>query len=420
MSESYITKIEINKIRHLEGIVIELSEEEKKHLILTGKNGSGKTSVLNAIKAYLKCIEDKEYLNLMNCDKDIERTVNSLENPTYTNLLSEIEKDRYIQSLKQSLNYYENLKLKYKQGINISLKGENILEKYKEGKFILAYFDAHRKVSVDIPDGVEKINLQNVYSMDSKPSSVFIKYLVDLKTQQSFAQNEGDTKVVEKIGAWFEKFENNLRMLMDDDNLKLKFDYRNYNFEIIENGKEPYGFDKLSDGYSSVLNIIMDLMLRMEKNIRGIYDLEGIVLIDEIETHLHLALQKKIMKFLTEFFPRIQFIISTHSPFILNSLDNAVIYDLEKNIKMEDLSLYSYEGIVEGYFDVDNYSDELKAKIKEYRELAFRKDLNDDEKARRAELRIEFKNVSKDLAKELKDEFNAIEEKRKKINDSCK
>lgn len=164
----------------------------------------------------------------------------------------------------------------------------------------------------------------------------------------------------------------------------------------------------------------MDLVLRMEKNIREIYDLEGIVLIDEIETHLHLALQKKIMKFLTEFFPRIQFIVSTHSPFILNSLDNAVIYDLEKNIKMEDLSLYSYEGIVEGYFDVDNYSDELKAKIEEYRNLAFRKDLNDDEKARRAELRIEFKNVSKDLAKELKDEFNAIEEKRKKINDSCK
>lgn len=51
----------------------------------------------------------------MNCEKDIERIVNSLENTTYINSLSENEKDRRIQNLKQNLNYYENLKLKYKQ-----------------------------------------------------------------------------------------------------------------------------------------------------------------------------------------------------------------------------------------------------------------------------------------------------------------
>ena len=48
------------------------------------------------------------------------------------------------------------------------------------------------------------------------------------------------------------------------------------------------------------------------------YDLQGIVLIDEIETHLHVELQKKILPFLTNFFPNIQFVITTHSPFILN------------------------------------------------------------------------------------------------------
>ena len=143
------------------------------------------------------------------------------------------------------------------------------------------------------------------------------------------------------------------------------------------------------------------------------FDTEGIVLIDELETHLHIELQKKILPFLTDFFPNIQFIITTHSPFVLNSIDNAVIYDLEKKIRIEYLSNYSYEGIVEGYFEVDNYSKELKEKLEEYKNLAFRKDLNDDEKARRAELRIEFKNASNDLAKELKDEFNEIEEKRK-------
>ena len=62
-------------------------------------------------------------------------------------------------------------------------------------------------------------------------------------------------------------------------------------------------------------------MLRMEKqsqrDIR--FDMPGIVLIDEIETHLHLELQKKIMEILTGIFPNVQFIVTTHSPFILNS-----------------------------------------------------------------------------------------------------
>ncbi|MBZ9608180.1 hypothetical protein G9F73_010215 [Clostridium estertheticum] len=151
---------------------------------------------------------------------------------------------------------------------------DDIIIKHQSGEFILACFDAHRITSVEIPRGVEKINLDETYKMNSRPSSLFLKYLVDLKTQQSFAQNEGDIGIVENIGAWFEK---GLKTLMDDLTMKLKFDYKNYNFEIIQKGKEAYGFDKLSDGYSSVLNIIMDLILRMEKKRRLAYDVEGIV-----------------------------------------------------------------------------------------------------------------------------------------------
>ena len=118
-----------------------------------------------------------------------------------------------------------------------------------------------------------------------------------------------------------------------------------------------------------------------------------------------------------EFFPNIQFIVTTHSPFVLNSIEDAVIYDLEKNIRIEGMSQYSYEGVVEGYFEIDNYSNELKEKIRKYKELAFATDLTDDEKALRGELRIELKNASSDLAKELKEEFNEIERKRKELND---
>ena len=82
------------------------------------------------------------------------------------------------------------------------------------------------------------------------------------------------------------------------------------------------------------------------------FSVAGIVLIDEIETHLHLELQRRILDLLTSIFPNIQFILSTHSPFIINSVDNAVIYDLEKNLLVENgLSDVPYAGIVEGYFN---------------------------------------------------------------------
>lgn len=65
------------------------------------------------------------------------------------------------------------------------------------------------------------------------------------------------------------------------------------------------------------------------------YNAQGIVLIDELETHLHIELQKKILPFLTKFFPNIQFIVTTHSPYILNSISNAKAYDLEKHVELE-------------------------------------------------------------------------------------
>lgn len=48
----------------------------------------------------------------------------------------------------------------------------------------------------------------------------------------------------------------------------------------------------MSDGYSAVLSIITELILRMEVHNMGTYDLQGVVLIDELETHLHVDTKK--------------------------------------------------------------------------------------------------------------------------------
>ncbi|WP_286153686.1 AAA family ATPase, partial [Sporofaciens musculi] len=286
------------------------------------------------------------------------------------------------------------------------------------GIFLTAFYGADREISIRKPDGVENVVLDTCYSLDSNPGTVLLKYMVHLKTQQLYAKNENDMDVVHMLDVWFERFLNALRVLLDNPDIQLKYNYKTYDFEIIESERKSFGFDQLSDGYSAAIQIVADLILRMEQNwlqkgSLSSYDTEGIVLIDELETHLHISLQKTILPFLTEFFPNIQFIVATHSPYVLNSIDNCVIYDLENNIRMEDMSAYSAEGIVEGYFGVESYSKRLLQRVRRYKELVELTNPTDDERAERAKISVEMKQVPGDLAWEAKEAFEEIESRRK-------
>ena len=164
----------------------------------------------------------------------------------------------------------------------------------------------------------------------------------------------------------------------------------------------------MSSGYAAIFEIINDLIMRMEakSGLRTEFDMEGIVLVDEIETHLHLDLQKKILPTLTTLFPNIQFIITTHSPFILSSLDNAVIYDLQNRILVENgLENLPYEGIVEGYFKV---SEELREKFERYKDLVSKDELSDEEYEEMDKLEFYLDEIPDYLAKELASEYSRL------------
>ena len=135
----------------------------------------------------------------------------------------------------------------------------------------------------------------------------------------------------------------------------------------------------------------------------------GIVLIDEIETHLHLELQKRILDLLTTIFPNIQFIVSTHSPFILNSLENVVIYDLENHLLVEDgLTDVPYDGIVEGYFNVDKMSAMLREKYERYKMLVRKKNLSDEDIAEIAKLEMFLDEIPDYLALNISTEYKGL------------
>ena len=395
--EHFITSIHINEVRHLKNIEIKLNSEKRQHLILTGKNGSGKTSVLRAMKSYLQAINDRkldslkgEYLSWYNSD------AKKLENAT-----TETEKYKALEELKKDLRFIQ----KYDKGLTVSFLNENDIEiLYAQGNFITAYFAADRESLIQRVSGVQDVKLDANYRIEDEPARILLKYMVHLKTQQSYARNEHDESIAKKIDSWFARFENALRILLDDNSIRLTYDYKNYNFLIEQKGRNPYSLDELSDGYSAIISIVADLILRMDRNwlLKGKlsqYDVEGAVLIDELETHLHVELQRKILPFLTEFFPRIQFIITTHSAYILNSISNACIYDLEKQVQFTDFSSYSVDDIAEGYLDATAFSDELQKKAKRYQELYDRTDLSDEERAERADLKRELKNAESVLAK---------------------
>ncbi len=381
--EHFITKLKIDNLRHLKNIDIILSDTERQHLLLTGKNGSGKTSVLDALA---KCLT---------------AAIMGKPNP------------REIFDGKKFLRELANSGVKIKFNSNSELE-----KKFSDGEFVMAYFPAGRKAEISPAKGVEDVKLPTFYHIDQDPAKNLIKYMVHLKTQQAYARQADDSATETQIAEWFQRFEKSLGVLLEDDTVKLEYYYKNYNFLIHQKGRLPFGFNELSDGYSSVIEIMSGIMLRMERNwlLKGDfseYNIEGVVLIDELETHLHIELQRKILPFLTKFFPRVQFVISTHSPYILTSVDNATIYDLEKNVSFRDMSNYSIDNVAEAYFDSEDYSIEMEKKLSEYKILVEKSDPTDDERIRRAELRTEFKNINGTLAERIKSEFDELEARRK-------
>ena len=99
---------------------------------------------------------------------------------------------------------------------------------------------------------------------------------------------------------------------------------------------------------------------------------------------------------------------------MLSSIDNAVVYDLEKQERIEDMSGYSYSSIVKGYFGTDEYSQEVKEKIADY-EYLIKKSNNDttlltlDEKERYYDLKKYFAELPKSLSPELQLKIQQLE-----------
>lgn len=402
MENTFLTSVDIQKVRHLHDISIPLSDKERKHLILTGKNGSGKTSVLDALSSFLAYVVDSGF----GSKNELLITIDNLQKGLS---FRTSESEKLKQQEKESVNNLFRKDLdKWEAGAIVSCTSfATLREKYQTGHFILAYYKADRLSKVEVSSTIENVQLKNQYALNETPGTKLVKYMVGMKATQAFAQQKGDTGRAAEIDAWFTRFENILKRIFDAPALKLDFDIDNFQFHILQSNREPFDFNTMSSGYSAVFDIINDLIMRMERT--KDYATEGVVLIDEIETHLHLQLQKEILPFLTELFPNIQFIVTSHSPFILNSIQNAVIYDLEtQKLVADGLSNYPYDGIVEGYFQADMLSDSLRDKLERYAVLVKKPKLSDEDYAEIMELEQDLDEIPDFLSPEIASRYSQL------------
>lgn len=402
MEQTFLTSVNIVKVRHLQNITIPLSKEKRKHLILTGKNGSGKTSVLDSLAAFFDFLVGRNFYSKEELQENMNILSRNLPNGTTE------ENKRYVQRNNESIAVWEKEMRHWTEGAVTSCSSfATLREKYADGQFILAYYKADRLSKVEVSSTIENIQLKDKYQLNETPGTKLVKYMVGMKATQAFALQKKDTGRAAEIEEWFSRFEGILKKVFDDSSLRLDFNIDNFQFHILQDNREPFDFNTMSSGYSAVFDIINDLMMRMER--KKNYSTEGIVLIDEIETHLHLELQRVILPFLTELFPNIQFIVTTHSPFVLNSIDNAVIYDLETQKLVENgLANYPYDGIVEGYFRADKLSSDLRVKVNRYKELVGKLELTDEDYAEIVELEQDLDEIPDYLSPEIASEFRRL------------
>ena len=365
----YIQKIRIDNLVHLKNLVISIPHSEFPHLIITGKNGSGKTVLLQTLA---------ELLQLVISDKD--------DQGSNMNYYSKIP----LSNVEDEISLTTNLGT-----ITCNCFGTKVVRLgFEINAFVLAFYQADRSFRMIEPDSPQK-PVVVTDDIRHNSSGQFINFLVDLKFQELLAISNKDVQREAEINSWFDTFVGLLRRLFEDESLTLQFSQQDsYSFKVCTKG-QTFGFNEMSDGFKEALNIVADLILRMHKGgkLSDVFNQEGIVLIDEIETHLHLSLQKMIMPFLTGVFPNIQFIVTTHSPFVLSSMPNAVAYDLEHQEVISDLTEYSYEALAEGYFGVKTSSSYTEMRLNDFRLLLEKGQWSEADKIKIKNLNEDFKKI---------------------------
>ena len=404
----------------------EISLNSKFNLIV-GNNGFGKSTILEAlsigISGYLneiKSLLPNDKRNITQDDVRIKR--NPISELTEFQSIYPVELNYTVEFNSTEYNYS---RIKKQKGSNTTFGEDTKIKKLSSEanktlengiKNILPAFAYHgtgrvwAKSSVPNKD-FETNNRVFGYKNCINPMSNEKQYVKWMEDMRAFEIDEGVESVeLQTLYRAAEKFLG--------EGSKVRFQKKENQIMITLPSKRMMHYSKLSDGYKNALGIVFDTAFRMIKlnpwlKESAIDETPGIILIDEIDLHLHPSWQKRIVTDMKNTFPKMQIIATTHAPIVVSSCnkDELIILDAELDdnldsvvsVKNSEISTKGWlaENILADIMGVPTSRDEeTEAEIKRFRELYEKKFRN---KITDAEVN-ELKNLKERLEKKLPSE----------------
>lgn len=342
MAFTYISQIHVNSCYTKQNFDVPKSAlNQFKHILITGKNGTGKTTILNCLGAQL---------NELKKGRSVENALNQLKGTLAAN-----KSHAYVPKWLEQIALLEMINIKYLSEEDTSIGNYP--------NFIFSYFKAHRKVEFRNVETVVKEDAITKTIQDSNESenfsSLLKQYLVNRKVYEAFDYMNKRHDSISRSLVFFDSLTDTLKEILEDQHISLEFVQEDFEFYINLSDGRKITFNQLSEGFSAFFSIVIDLLIRVDhyRKEKNDYSIEpyGIVLIDEPETHFHLSLQYNILPLITKLFPNIQLIVATHSPAVISSINNAIIFDLSKMNEVSDWVLgSSYSELMISHFGLDN------------------------------------------------------------------
>ena len=367
-----INSIEIKNIKCFKNTKIEFSD---KNNVLLGINGRGKTTILQLLALALSQempLFENEWKNVIRNHEEIaEFTIVLTINKKKLKLSFEITEDDKIifrGEDKELKKINEIFLVAYGTGRNAESHNFKLPNKFKN---IATLF------------GINNLYYQNVDTANY------------LKQGTAFSQIK---EIIKKIFNKADAIYNKVELTRFDESVNTFF------FKSPTNPEYEIPLSALSAGFRTTFQWVVDFIVRAWKqnyNLNKPETIFGIVLIDEIDTHLHIKWQRTIINSLREEFKNVQFIITTHSPFIVQSTIYGNIISLsllEDNVianKVEIELGSSYESIIKELFDEKaTFSKEIEDDFDEFYNY-----LREIRKNNKSEKDIEFKEIISKLNK---------------------
>jgi len=275
---NFIDTIKIENFYSIKNIELK-NLKDKKEIYIVGENGDGKTLFMQTIALALKGVNEGYVFNLAKSQEAYN-----------TEIIFDNKEKLTRKDLEAKNNQYKNL-LAYGASRN-----NNCQIKEDEVGYLTLFSNS--------------FDLQNP-----------IKWLIYLDHKES--------KKEENILSIAEAKEL-LKGLLEKD---IEIDIGTDKVSFHEKGASVE-FEQLSAGYKGVITIVCDMISRLFENqpyVTNINEFKGVVIIDEVELHLHPKWKYDFMKKIREIFPLIQFVVTTHSPtVILGASKKAVFYKIYK------------------------------------------------------------------------------------------